>query len=406
MNARQRVLLASLVLAGLTLVWAAGVLADGKDADKESVVEGNSEFALDLYAQLKGKDGNLFFSPYSISGALAMTYAGARGKTAEEMADVLHFTLGQEKLHPAFARLTGDLQTAGPGIELNIANALWGQRGYKFLETFLDLLKKSYGAGLHEVNFKGETEQARQTINKWVEDQTKNKIKNLIQRGVLDPDILLVLTNAIYFKGDWVKKFDKKLTKDAKFSVKADKTVKAPLMYAKNKFKYKEMESLQVLELPYSGKKMSMVVLLPRKVDGLAGLEAGLSAENLQKWTTGLREKKVKVYLPKFKMTCEFALAQTLSAMGMPTAFSQAAADLSGIDGTDLLFISAVIHKAFVDVNEEGTEAAAATAVPAKAKGRPRPEPVFRADHPFLFLIKDTRSGSILFMGRLVNPES
>ena len=382
---------------------------DVSDADKKAVVKGNNAFALALYAELKDQEGNLFLSPFSISTALAMTYAGARGNTEAQMAKVLHFDLGQESLHPTFQKLITQMSTQAEqqGYQLNVANALWGQKGYGFLKKFLDLTKTTYGAGLNEVDFRRATEAARKTINTWVEKQTKGKIKNLIRRGILDELTRLVLTNAIYFKGNWASQFDKRQTKNSPFYVRVDRTVNVPMMYQKEKFRYMETGRLQAIELPYVDNELSMVVLLPKEVNGITALENFLTADSLRKWLTRLREQKVDVYLPRFKITSEFRLDTALRSMGMPDAFSLPPADFSGMTGKKDLFISAVIHKAFVDINEEGTEAAAASAVVMeimeKAMRMQRPL-IFRADHPFIFLIRDTQSGSILFLGRVVNP--
>jgi serpin B len=375
-------------------------------ADKTAAARDNNAFAVDLYGKLRTGDGNLFFSPESISTALAMTYAGARTQTAEQMAKTLHFTLPQERLHPALGALMADLNSGGKkrGYQLSVANALWGQKGHDFLPAFLTLLKDDYGAEMHEVDFLRDTEGARQTINSWVEKQTQDKIKDLIARDVLPPETQLVLTNAIYFKGDWNTQFKKDATRDAPFQVSAREKVNVPLMNQTGDFPYFEGESFQALEMPYVGKDLSMVVLLPKKADGLADLEKTLSTDKLADWLAKLHTDEVVVALPKFKLTSQFSLKDTLSAMGMVDAFTDSA-DFSGIDGNKNLFISAVIHKAFVDVNEEGTEAAAATAVIAQPTAA-RINPVFRADHPFLFLIRDKRSGSILFLGRVVNPKA
>jgi len=396
-------------------VTALTVSAQEKGSDTETVVKGNSDFAVSLYSKLKEKEaGNLFFSPYSISVALAMTYAGARGDTAAQMEKVLDFTLGQEKLHSAFSALSDTMKIQKQeGIELSIANALWGQTGYIFLDDFLDVVKKFYGAGLRQVDFAGDTEGARQTINKWVEEQTKEKIKELIKKNVITPLTRLVLTNAIYFKGDWAIKFDKNLTKDADFTQASGEKVKVPTMFLahlrskiKNlKFKYGEDDALQILEMPYVGEKVSMVVLLPKKADGLADVEKNLNSENLNKWVASLSIREVNVYLPRFKVTCEFGLNEVLKEMGMPDAFDESKADFSGMNGKKNLFIQAVVHKAYVDVNEEGTEAAAATAVIVGTKSVPQEPPTFRADHPFIFLIKENSTGSILFIGRVMNPK-
>lgn len=410
----KRYIAFSAIVLGLFVGLLLVVKAEGKkrapEGDVKAVVAGNSEFVLDLYAKLKddpkirGAGGNLFFSPYSISTALAMTWAGARGETEKQMAEVLHFTLPQNRLHPAFGALENRLNAAGKkgGYELNVASALWGQRGYDFLQEFLELTRKNYGAGLRDVDFAKKTEKTRRTINAWVEKQTKDKIKELIKPGVLDSLTRLVLTNAIYFKGDWAIQFDKKDTRDAPFTVTPGQKVKVPMMYLKADFKYWADSRLQVLELPYKSDELGMVVLLPRKIDGLAELEKSLTSKNLEQWLAKLQKQEVVVYLPRFKLLSEFSMAELLGAMGMKDAFS-AEADFSAMTGKKELFISAVLHKAFVKVNEEGTEAAAATGVAMRLTAVRR-TPVFRADHPFVFMIKDNRSGSILFMGRVTNP--
>jgi len=401
-------------LAGILLAVNAKDKEDPLKADTAAVVAGNSEFALELYAKLNGDPnakkagGNLFFSPYSISTALAMTWAGARGETEKQMTEVLRFSLSQERLHQAFGTLEKQLNAGGKkcGYELSVANALWGQKGYGFLKEFLTLTRKNYGAGLKEVDFidPAVREKARKKINRWVEKKTNKKIKDLIQPGVLNQLTRLVLTNAIYFKGDWAIEFDKKDTRDAPFKVSADKEVIVPMMHLKDKFKYAETNDLQILELPYKNKDLSMIVLLPKKADGLEELEKSLTLKKLNIWLGALRKQEVIVYLPKFKMAFgPLELKDILKSMGMKDAFSMAA-DFSGMDGTKMLFISNVLHKAFVAVDEKGTEAAAATAMVVTLKAETMAPTVFRADHPFVFMIKDNRSGSILFMGRVVNP--
>jgi serpin B len=376
-------------------------------ADQAAVIKGNNEFALNLYARLAEQDGNLFFSPLGISTALAMTSAGARGETLEQMTATLHFP-DQDHLHPANAALLAQVhaEAAKQVYELRTANALWIQKGFPFRKDFLSLNHANYRAGLKEVDYRRATEQARRTINDWVEKETNDKIKELLKPGVLDATTCLVLTNAIYFKGSWATQFDPKLTFPQPFHLGTGKDVKAPLMHQEGNFGYLDGGDFQAVELPYTGKDLTMVVLLPKKVDGLAAFEKTLTQARLTKWLGKLRSEKIGVFLPKFKMTAEFSLKEVLSEMGMPLAFDQNKADLSGMaDIRGPLYLSAVVHKAFVDVNEEGTEAAAATAavVVARAVGGPRP-PIFRADHPFVFLIRDARSGSILFLGRVTNP--
>lgn len=371
----------------------------------KTVVNGNSDFGFDLYQELKGEKGNLFFSSYSISTALAMTYAGAREQTEKEMAEVLHFSLQQEPLHSSFSKLQSDLnaiQDKGH-IKLSIANSLWAQAGYHFLDTFFDLNKKYYGAGLNFADFATKTEAARKTINIWVEDKTQQKIKELLKPGVIDSLTTLVLCNAIYFKGDWLSQFDKKRTMDADFYVLPDNLIKVPMMNQKSKFKFRDFSDFSAIELPYEGNDLSMIIFLPKEVAGLPELEKNLTNDNVEIWIDKLSnsyESEILVSLPKFKTTCEFKLADVLTKMGMPHAF--AGADFSGMTGKRDLFISEVIHKAFVDVNEEGTEAAAATAV-VMERGISKTL-LFRADHPFIFLIRENITGSILFIGRIIDP--
>ncbi len=377
-------------------------------ADRAAVVKGNNAFAVELYSQLRKQSGNLFFSPESISTALAMTYAGARGDTASEMAKTLHFTLPPQRLHPAMGALLSDLNAAHNGYQLRVADALWAQQGYTFLDDFLKVTKSDYGAGFNQVDFKSAAEAARLTINNWVQQKTQNKIVNLISPGALKPDTRLVLTNAIYFKGDWQTPFEKSYTEDDDFHLSQKQTVKAPLMHRSDSFNYFDGGSFQALEIPYKRGELSMIVFLPNDISGLPALEQSLTASNMQHWLSQLHSvPKVILTLPRFKMTRQFELQETLGAMGMPQAFTTDA-DFSGMTGGRDLFISAVIHKAYVDVNEQGTEAAAATAVlmmPTMARQERTPPPiVFRADHPFIFLIRDNRSGGILFMGRVTDP--
>ena len=337
-----------------------------------------------------------------------MAYAGARGNTATEMAKALHFTLPPAQLHPAMGALLRDLNAAHSDYQLNVANALWAQQGYTFLDQFLNLLKTDYGAGLQQVDFKGAPEAARSTINQWVEQKTQDKIKDLLAPGALRPDTRLVLTNAIYFKGNWQTQFDKAQTRNEDFYLSQTKSTTAPLMHREGSFGYFDGETFQVLEIPYKSNELSLIVLLPKERGGLSGLENSMTASNMQQWLNQVAPvSKVIVTIPRFKSTQEFELSTALRALGMPQAFASNA-DFSGMTGKRDFAISAVIHKAFVDVNEEGTEAAAATAVTMRAlamRAGP-PPPVFRADHPFIFLIRDNGSRSILFMGRMTDPSN
>jgi serpin B len=369
--------------------------------DTALVAKGNSAFALDLYANLCKQEGNLFLSPYSISNALAMTYAGARGKTAEQMASTLRFGIESQRLHATFADLISHLKTKRKA-QLTVANSLWGQKDYGFLPDFLNLTKASYGAGLTELDFEKATEESRKTINAWVERETKDKIKDLIPAGVLEPDTRLVLTNAIYFKAAWASPFSDKATKQEDFQVSATKKVKVAMMHQNDSMRFHDGGTFSAVEVPYEDYEMSMLIFLPKKVDGLADLEKSLTSANLEAWQKKMNIHSVQLALPKFKITAEFSLKKTLSELGMPLAFSKMA-DFSGMTSREKLYIDAVLHKAFVDVHEKGTEAAAATAVIMRPTSAPPPA-TFRADHPFVFLIRDNRTGSVLFMGRVNNP--
>jgi serpin B len=403
----NRIILGSSRLTFLTILMATliGYTAHAAETnDAQALAGSNNAFALDLYARIKTSDANLFFSPYSISACLAMTYAGAQGETAGQMAQTLHFSTNQNQLAAGFGELQRQLHAAKTGIELNIANGLWGQKGHPFLPAFLEVAKSTYQANLNQVDFRTQADPAREEINDWVSKKTKGKITNLLQPGVIDPATRLVLVNAIYFKGQWSRQFNKTNTANAPFSVTPSQKVQAPLMSLTSEFKYAEVEGLQLLELPYVGGDLSMVVLLPKELDGLKTLEGLLNEQTLGSWLTQARQQKVNVFLPKFKLTAQLSLAKILAEMGMTNPFSPAA-DFSGMDGARDLFISAVVHKAFVDVSEEGTEAAAATGTVMRALAvRRQPTPTFRADHPFIFLIRDTHSGSILFLGRVLDP--
>ncbi|WP_165226735.1 serpin family protein [Aquisphaera insulae] len=394
-----------LILAGST-----GVAASAREETMKAVVEGSNGFALDLYARLREKPGNLFFSPSSISTALAMTYGGARGETAAQMARVLHFPADRAALNEGYRAL---LEATRPpredaGYRLSVANRLWGQQGFGFLPDYLALTRDVYGAELAQVDFGGAAEPSRKQINAWVEEQTRAKIKDLLPVGVITPLTRLVLTNAIYFKGDWTSPFDRNLTRDEEFHVTSDKTTKVPMMHKVHDFRVAAVaaDGLKLVELPYGKGDLSTVVLLPDAIDGLPALETKLSVAAVDGWLASGARRKVELSLPRFKVESQFSLAETLAAMGMPLAFNPKDADFSGMSTEGELHISAVIHKAYVDLNEEGTEAAAATgvAMALRAAARPTPPVIFRADHPFLFVIRDNRTGALLFVGRIVNP--
>jgi serpin B len=406
MNASRRA--CAVILAGLLPCLAGGFARAALPGQTQALVDGNTAFACDLYAQLRNSPGNLFFSPYSVSTALAMTYAGARGNTETQMAQVLHFGKSQQGLHSAFGALQRQLNEAQKqkGIELSLANALWAQQGHPFLPPFLNIGKYEYQASLNLADFKTGAEAARHEINGWVVQQTKDKIQDILPAGSLDSSTRLVLANAIYFKGAWAEPFRKAETSTQPFHLTANRQTDVPLMHHFDTVKYMENDSFQAVELPYAGAELSLVVLLPRRIEGCGQLEGQLSPALLSRCLGEMKRQRVELFLPRFKMESSFKLNGTLGQMGMSDAFGPQA-DFSGLDGTRFLFISDVFHKAWVEVNEAGTEAAAATVVGVSKHAMPRkpaPPPVFRADHPFIFCIRDTHSGSLLFLGRLADP--
>jgi serpin B len=381
-------------------------------ADSGALAAGNTEFALDLYEQLRGEDKNLFFSPYSISVALTMAYAGARGQTERQMADALHYTLPQDTLHPAFNALDLELASRGGGargrggepFRLHVANALWGQSGYSFLPDFLDLLARNYGAGMRLLDFRTRPEPSRIEINGWVADQTEQRIKDLIPTGVITTATRLVLTNAIYFDAAWESTFKEEATHPGEFTCLDGAEVSVDMMHQSHDFLYGEGDGYQAVELPYDGRELAMVVLLPTE-GRFAEFEESLGAEELSAILGGLAPNEVRLTMPRFKYESAFQLKDALSAMGMADAFVPGTADLSGMDGTRNLFIQQVVHKALVRVDEEGTEAAAATAVVVGMLAAPPQRVVEMAvDHPFIFLIRDLKTGTILFVGRVLDP--
>ncbi len=385
-----------------TLAISSWVSAD----DVQALVRGNNAFAFDLYSAVSSREGNLFVSPYSISSALAMTYAGARGNTAAQMADVLHYDLAPNQLHQAFSELNRVFNAGGAGYRLSVANALWSQVGLGFLPEYISIAERYYDAGLREVDFVFHTEDARSIINRWVEARTENKIVDLIGPGVLDPLTRLVLTNAIYFKGQWEQPFRPEQTEEAPFYLSGGKQAVVPFMHQIGTFRYAETSDAQVLELPYSGNELAMTVLLPKPDSSLSKLEAAIQADGIQSILEAPAPTKVDVKLPRFKFEAELSLSGYLQQLGMVDAFDDNIADFSGISDT-FLYITHVLHKAFIEVNEEGTEAAAATAVVMGTKSiRLELPELFVADRPFIFLIRDLRTGSILFLGRMADPLS
>lgn len=426
-NRAGLVLLASVVVIATVLAGCTGVQdaaspeptpPAGEDIPEaggnDSVAAGNNRFAFDLYQELRNDpayaEENLFFSPYSISSALAITYEGARGRTADEIRAVFHLPADDTVRREGFRAIDAGINRADAGYTLRTANALWAEKTYAFLPDYIETAREYYGANVTNLDFATQPGASRITINRWVEERTNDLIKDLLPEGSISPLTRLVITNAIYFKGTWVKQFDENKTVEAEFRKGPGESVSVQMMQRTDEeavYGYAETDSLQVLKMPYAhenGAGLSMLVILP---DDIEAAEESLDAQKIDDLRQSLTERRVNVYLPKFSLEETYPLAGTLAAMGMPTAFTDAA-DLSGMDGTQNLFVSSVVHKAFVDVNEEGTEAAAATGVIINLKTSIEEEkpPTFRADHPFIFAILDNDTGTILFMGRVVDPVS
>jgi len=376
----------------------------------EMLVEGNNQFAFELYRQLSQDGGNLFLSPYSISAALAMTWAGAEGETENEIARTLRYQLAQEALHAAFNQLDMELASRGEGAEgkdgegfkLNIANAIWGQKDFEFLDAFLDTLAVNYGAGLRLLDFAGNPEESRITINDWVSQQTGDRIKDLIKQGLISSVTRLVLTNAIYFNAAWEYPFDEDETTQGVFYLADDSDVNVEMMHHSRLFSYAEGENYQAVELKYDGGELSMVILLPKE-NNLIEFVNGLDSAALEEILGSLKSANVNLAMPKFEYESQFSLKAALEAMGMSEAFSEMA-DFSGMTGSKDLFIKDVVHKAFVSVDEAGTEAAASTAVIMDLTSMPAQPMDVTVDHGCTYLIQDNLTGTILFMGTLANP--
>jgi serpin B len=429
----------AVLLVFLTLVPGASVKAAEVDEEAAAVVKGNNTFAFELYAQLRGQKGNLLFSPYTISNALAMTYFGAAGRTADEMARTLHLALGN-RLHSTYERVARELDGNGENRKctLSVANSLWDQKGYHNRPLFEFLLKKCYQGELNTVDFRNDPEAARKAINNWGKKKTKNRIKELFPPKALDKNVRLVLASTASFKADWENEFSVKQTRRGDFFLAEKKKVRVPLMSQRAVLRLYQGRDYQVLMLPSSEDSFRMLVVLLRKADGLEKLEKSLSGKSMVRWgNASLRE--VEVTLPRFKIAGNFDLKKALSRMGMSTAFSRGKADFSGITASEKLYFNALAHSASVEVNERGI-GRVLNDPSAMLAPKPRPHPpqdvtwqvlwdaemvvapktvlsfptiestniyrqaTFRADRPFLFVILDTRRGQILFMGRVANP--
>jgi serpin B len=372
------------------------------EAQVSELVAGNSGFAIDLYRVLLNREQNLFFSPYSLSLALAMTYAGARGETERQMAGAVHYTLPHAELHTAFNALDQALADRGEeeGLHLTIVNAIWGQRGHVFLETFLDTLAEQYGAGLRGADF-GQAEEARRIINQWISDQTERRIQELLPPGGVDEETVLVLNNVITFKATWQHTFPEAYTSDGPFTLLDGDQVTVSMMSQLAELGYAEGPGVQVVELPYAGEELSMVILLPEQ-GSFERFARSLDVQKVAAWLDRLERRGVALTMPRFRFDATLRLKDALVEMGMVDAFDQA--DFSGMDGTQELFIDEMYHQALVAVDEAGTEATAASAVVMARKGVPRVEDEVKIDRPFIFMIRDIETGTILFLGHVVDP--
>jgi serpin B len=382
-------------------------------SDQEQLIAGNTAFAFDLYQAIRSQSGNLVYSPYSISLAFAMAYGGARGETARQMADVMNYSLPGDQFHPAFNALDLDLarrptQAAGVDeqdrFQLSIANSTWAQKDYAFQPAYLDLLALNYGAGMRLVDFKNAPEAARKQVNDWVSDQTNKRILDILPKGSVEPRTVLVLANAIYFKAQWQSEFNSGFTSPGPFHLLDGSTVDVPMMqkHPEENYAFAEGDGWQAISLPYKGGLVDMIILLP-ELGSFNTFEASLTAEKYQQVVSALKSQTVILSVPKFKFDAELGLKDALVGMGMQDAFSENVADLSGMDGTHLLYLSDAFHKAFIAVDEKGTEAAAATAVLAVPASMPVGVDM-QINRPFLFFIRDIPSGTVLFMGRVVDP--
>lgn len=379
---------------------------DVTDADLDALVAGNTDFAADMYRLASGEDGNLFMSPHSVTTALAMTYAGAANNTATQIADVFHFTQTPATLHASLNALDLALASRADSgqsdtipFRLRTANSIWGQDGFDVLDPFLDTLALNYGAGMHVLDFEGDTEGSRQTINGWVEDQTNDKIQELLPQGVIQPSTKLVLTNAIYFSAAWAEPFEASDTQDRPFQV-AGAPVQVPTLYQTADMNYGEGDGWKAVEIPYDGNELSMTVVVP---DDLSAFEQQLTGATFTAIGDAVTHHSVQLYLPKFEFSSPLALQPILAELGMTDAFDDARADFSGIDGKRDLVITDVLHKGFVGIDENGTEAAAATAVVIGPTSIPE-QATMVVDRPFFFFIKDRPTGAILFVGRVRDP--
>lgn len=388
------------------------VLSPDVAADAISTrVAGNNAFTFDLYRVVREEQENVFYSPYSIALTLAMAYAGARGETEGQMAETLHYTLSQDQLHPAINALSARLGDGSVEEEeepekrfrLVVANSVWGQRNYSFRREYLDVLARHYGQGVRLLDFAEAPEQARQAINTWVADRTNGLIEDLVPPGIINTMTRLVLTNAIYFRAPWKYQFDDANTTDGPFRLLSGEEITTLMMEQTQRFGYARGEGYQAVELPYVGDEVSMVILAPT-AGQFEAFEDTLDSDRFSSIVAALERTNVTLRMPTFEFSSDFQLSEALQEMGMSAPFSPEEADFSGIDGTERLFIRDVLHKGFVSVDETGTEAAAATAVVIEEESVPAEPIEVTLDNPFIFAIRDVESGTILFVGRVLNP--
>jgi serpin B len=383
-------------------------VADSASASALSLARSANLLAGDLYGRLRREPGNLIFSPFSISAAVGLAYAGSAGQTREEMHSVLQLSADDAQAYAGYRSLFDELdrRARAGGARWTLANRMWVQKGLRLEPAYLKTTRESFRSELGELDFKSDPEPARGVMNRWVEEKTEKRIQELFPQGSINPLTRLVLANAIYFKGLWEKPFDKKYTVEAPFHVSASATGPVQMMHLIHGFGFASVGGARVLELPYRGGQLSMLILLPDAIDGLAALEERLGEDSLRAWTEALGRHEVHVGLPRFKAESRFVLSEALAGLGMPSAFSAEQADFSGINGARDLFISLIVHKAFVEVNEEGTEAAAATGAVVETQAMPLEPEEFLCDHPFLFLIRDRASGCVVFLGRFASPSA
>jgi len=427
------IILGFLVYGFFNFGWSDVLIATADDGGAtiqgvNAVANANNQFAFDLYSEInKDSNENIFFSPWSISTAVVMAYEGARGETANEIQSVFHFPTDNNTRRSSYAKMLNTLNKASGKYKFSIADAIWLQKDYPFLENYKEVISKYYLGEIKNLDFANNPGKASSDINKWVSKNTNNKITNIVSPSMFNEKSRAVLTNAIYFKGKWEHKFDRDYTKPEDFTLQSGSKIKVPMMKLTDNelyFNYTESDGVQILEMPYQGDKISMLVLLPRtnitapmlqrrfemkrieqKTTNMTQLESMLSEEKLQEWRNKLEPETVYIYMPKYTFETSYSLSDYLKSMGMNLSFTWPGADFSGIDGTNSLYIDKILHKAYIDVYEEGTEAAAATTLFSKMSGLVMPRYIeFRADHPFIFLIQEKETGNILFMGRVNNP--